>query len=105
VVAYRSSGYHLLAIQAAVRKDRVQEFAMAERRRIDWSRCSFVEANPQILGGAPVLRGTRMPVSAIVDNFDYGLSVAEIMEQFDVAKENIEEVLEYAKNHPIADHG
>jgi len=27
------------------------------------------------------------------------------MEQFDVAKENIEEVLKYAKNHPIADHG
>jgi len=62
-----------------------------------------VEANPQILGGATVLRGTRMPVSAIVDNFDYGLSVSEIMEQFDVSKENFEEVLEYAKNHPIAD--
>jgi hypothetical protein len=28
--------------------------------------------------------GTRMPVSAIVDNFDYGLSVAEICEQFEL---------------------
>jgi len=25
-----------------------------------------------------VLPGTRMPVDAIVDNFDYGVSVAEI---------------------------
>lgn len=74
---------------------------MAERRKIDWSRCSFVETNPQIRGGAPVLRGTRMPVSAIVDNFDYGLSVAEILEQFDVSKENVEAVLDYAENHRI----
>src|SRR4051794_30448367 len=25
--------------------------------------------------GAPVLRGTRMPVNAIVENFEYGVSV------------------------------
>lgn len=57
------------------------------------------------LGGAPVLRDTRMPVSAIVDNFDYGLSVAEIMELFEVSQSDIEAVLEYAKNHCIGDRG
>jgi uncharacterized protein (DUF433 family) len=76
---------------------------MVERRKIDWSQCSFVESDPQRLGGAPVLRDTRMPVSAIVDNFDYGLSVDEIMEQFEVSKSDIEAVLEYAKNHCIGD--
>ncbi|HYW38819.1 MAG TPA: DUF433 domain-containing protein [Terriglobales bacterium] len=30
--------------------------------------------------GAPVLHGTRMPANAIVDNFDYGMSVSEIAE-------------------------
>jgi hypothetical protein len=34
----------------------------------------LVEVNPRVLSGAPVLRGTRMPVQAIVDNFDYGVS-------------------------------
>ena len=42
-----------------------------------------------------------MPVSAIVDNFDYGLSVAEIMEQFEASQEDVEAVLEYAKTHGI----
>jgi uncharacterized protein (DUF433 family) len=42
---------------------------------INWSECSLVEVKPGVHGGAPVLLGTRMPVDAIVDNFDYGLSV------------------------------
>ena len=53
--------------------------------------------------GAPVIRGTRMPANAIVDNFDFGLSVAEIMEQFDASEESIMAVLEYAKTHRTAD--
>jgi uncharacterized protein (DUF433 family) len=75
---------------------------MAAHEKIDWSRCPFVESHPQVQSGATVLRGTRMPVSAIVDNFEDGLSVAEIMEQFEVSRKDIEAVLEYAKNHRIA---
>jgi uncharacterized protein (DUF433 family) len=76
---------------------------MVKQRKIDWSQCSFVESDPERLGGAPVLRGTRMPVSAIVDNFDHGLSVSGIMEQFEVSEDDIVAVLEYAKNHCIVD--
>jgi uncharacterized protein (DUF433 family) len=57
---------------------------MPAEETIDWSLCPLVEVNPRVLSGAPVLCGTRMPVNAIVDNFDYGLSVAEISEQFEV---------------------
>ncbi len=53
--------------------------------QVDWSQCPLVEVKPKVLSGAPVLRGTRMPVSAIVDNFEYGLSVAEIAEQFEIS--------------------
>jgi uncharacterized protein (DUF433 family) len=49
-----------------------------------------------------VLLGTRMPADAIVDNFDYGLSVAEIAEQFEIAPDGIEAILAYAKSHRIA---
>ena len=76
---------------------------MAAQEKVDWSQCPFVEADPQIHSGAPVLRGTRMPVNVIVDNFDYGSSVAEITEQFDVSEDEIVAVLEYAKSHRIAD--
>jgi uncharacterized protein (DUF433 family) len=70
--------------------------------KIDWSNCHLVEVNPRVQSGSPVLRGTRMPVSAILDNFDYGLSVAEISEQFEIPLDRIQAVLAYAQTHRIA---
>jgi uncharacterized protein (DUF433 family) len=75
---------------------------MAARERIDWSECPLVEVKPRVQSGAPVLRGTRMPVSAIVDNFDYGVSVCEIAEQFEVPADRIEAIFTYAESHRIA---
>jgi uncharacterized protein (DUF433 family) len=75
---------------------------MATEEKIDWSECPLVEIKPGVKSGAPVLRGTRMPVSAIVDNFEYGVTVAEIAEQFEVPTDRIEAVLTYAKTHRVA---
>ena len=75
---------------------------MAEEERIDWSECPLVEVNPRVQSGAPVLRGTRMPVNAIVDNFDYGMSVAEISEQFEIPQDSVQAILSYAKGHRLA---
>jgi len=63
--------------------------------RFDWSQCPLVEVKPKVLSGAPVLRGTRVPVSAIVDTFEYGLSVAEIAEQFEITESQIRAILNY----------
>ena len=75
---------------------------MAAEEKIDWSQCPLVEVNPRVQSGAPVLRGTRMPVNAIVDNFDYGASVAEISEQFQVPRDRVQAILAYAKSHRVA---
>ena len=75
---------------------------METNEKIDWSECSLVEVKPGVQGSAPVLQGTRMPADAIVDNFDYGVSVAEIAEQFEVPPDRIEAILAYAKSHRIA---
>lgn len=75
---------------------------MSVAEQIDWSQSSLVEVNPQIQSGAPVLRGTRVPVSAILDNFAYGMSAAEISEQFQVPQDRVEAILAYAKSHRIA---
>jgi uncharacterized protein (DUF433 family) len=75
---------------------------MPTEEQIDWSQCTLVEVNPNVQSGAPVLRGTRMPVSAIVDNFDYGVSVAEISEQFEIPQDRVQAVLTYAKSHRVA---
>ena len=75
---------------------------MATKEKIDWSEYPLVEIKPGVQSGAPVVPGTRMPVNAIVDNFDYGVSVAEIVEQFEVPPDRIEAILTYAKSHRIA---
>ena len=75
---------------------------MAAEENIDWSECPLVEVNPRVQSGAPVLRGTRMPVNAIVDNFEYGVSVAEISEQFELPEDRIQAILSYAKSHRVA---
>ncbi|MFL6464363.1 MAG: DUF433 domain-containing protein, partial [Bryobacteraceae bacterium] len=60
---------------------------------MDWSQCPLVEINPRIHSGAPVLRGTRMPVDAILDNYDYGVSVPEISQLFEVSQDEIRAIL------------
>jgi len=82
--------------------DRVSSVAMPAEQTIDWTQCPLVEANPCMLSGALVLRGTRMPVNAIFDNFDYGVTVAEISVQFEVPEDRIQAILAYAKSHRVA---
>ena len=75
---------------------------MSRQENIDWSECALVETKPDVQSGSPVLRGTRMPVRAIVDNFDYGLTIAEISEQFEVSQESIRAIVTYAQSHRVA---
>jgi len=75
---------------------------MATQEAIDWSECMLVEVKQGVQSGAPVLRGTRMPVKAIVDNFDYGVSVSEIAEQFELPPDRIEAIVAYAKSYRVA---
>jgi uncharacterized protein (DUF433 family) len=70
--------------------------------KTDWSECQFVESKLGVQSGAPVLRGTRMPVDAIIDNFDHGLTAVEIAEQFEVPVKQVEAVIIYAKSHRVA---
>ncbi|HEY6350501.1 MAG TPA: DUF433 domain-containing protein [Candidatus Angelobacter sp.] len=63
---------------------------------LDWSQCSAVESIPGKVSGAWVFRGTRLPVATIFENLQDGMTVDEVMEQFDVSREQINAVLEFA---------
>ena len=63
---------------------------------LDWSQCSAVESVPGRLGGAWVFRDTRMPVSAVFENLEAGASIDDIVEQFDLTREQINAVFEFA---------
>ena len=75
---------------------------MATQDKVDWSECPLVEVRPGVHSGAPVLRGTRMPANAIVDNFDYGVSISEIAEQFELPPDRVEAIVTYAQSHRVA---
>ena len=63
---------------------------------LDWTKCSAVESVPGKVSGAWVFRGTRLPVATIFDNLEDGLTIEEIMEQFDVTREQVTAVLDFA---------
>ena len=63
---------------------------------LDWSKCSAVESVPGRLSGAWVFKGTRMPVSTVFENLQDGATIDEIMEWFDVTREQVVAVLEFA---------
>ncbi|HEY3769871.1 MAG TPA: DUF433 domain-containing protein [Candidatus Angelobacter sp.] len=63
---------------------------------LDWSQCPGVESIPGKVSGAWVFCGTRMPVATVFENLEAGASIAEIMEWFDVTREQIKEVLNFA---------
>ena len=63
---------------------------------LDWSQCPAVESVADRRSGAWVFRGTRMPVATAFENLEVGSSIEEIIEQYDVTREQIQAVLEFA---------
>jgi len=63
---------------------------------LDWSQCPAVESIPGKVSGAWVFRDTRLPVATVIENLE-DLSVEEVMEQFDVTREQITAVLEFVE--------
>jgi uncharacterized protein (DUF433 family) len=51
---------------------------MVSSRPVDWSQCPDVERTPGKCSGAWCVKGTRVPVQAIIDNFEGGCSAEEI---------------------------
>jgi uncharacterized protein (DUF433 family) len=68
----------------------------------DWFGCNLVETKQGVQSGAPVLRGACMPVRAILANFDYGVSIDETAEQFDLPADQIQAIVAYAQSHHIS---
>jgi uncharacterized protein (DUF433 family) len=64
---------------------------------LDWSQCPAVESVPGKMSGAWVFRGTRMPVSAVFENLEDGLTIDDLVGLYDgLTKEQVEAVLDFA---------
>ena len=69
---------------------------------LDWSQCAAVESVPDKLGGAWVFQGTRMPVAAVFENLQDGLSIDQILALYEgLTREQVNAVLYFAA-HSLA---
>lgn len=55
-----------------------------------------ITVDPQIHHGAPVITGTRMPVSILVGSLASGMNLEEVAQEYCVTKEQIEAALAFA---------
>ena len=69
---------------------------------LDWSQCSAVESIPGKVSGAWVFKGTRLPVATVIENLE-DLSIDEVIEQFDVTREQVTAVLDFVAHSLRAD--
>jgi len=57
-----------------------------------------VTIDPETMSGAPVFRGTRVPVAALLDNLAAGLTLDEFLDNFPtVSREQAVQVLDFYK--------
>ena len=67
----------------------------AERTR------TLVQSDPEIMAGAPVFRGTRVPVYLIADMIEQGTPIDEILDGYpSLTREMVEYAGIYATTHP-----
>ena len=55
---------------------------MPTQADLGWAGCAAVERDPKRVSGAWVFQGTRIPVAALFENLEDGVSLAEFVELF-----------------------
>ncbi len=69
---------------------------------MDWSNCSLVESVPGKVSGAPVIKGTRIFADTIPEDYELGMSVEQIQDNYpSLSVETIRELIEYDRLHRL----
>src|SRR5207302_11491980 len=77
--------------------DALSESSSGRVGTLDWSQCPAVESVPGKVSGARVFRNTRMPVAAVFENLEDGVTIDELLELYDgLTREQVQAVLEFA---------
>ena len=72
----------------------------AERYRA--VRDASIRIDPKIMGGTPVIRGTRMTVYSVLGRIEHGETVNDILaDNPDLKRETVEAAIIYARTHPL----
>jgi uncharacterized protein (DUF433 family) len=65
---------------------------------IDSNMSGIIDSNPEIFGGKPIVKGTRIPVELVFELFALEMSFDEIIEDYpSLTEEILKKMLEIAK--------
>jgi hypothetical protein len=79
------------------------DLVMPTQADLGWAGCAAVERDPQRVSGAWVFQGTRIPVAALFENLEDGVSLAEFVELFPgVSEQQARQVLEHVARSTAA---
>lgn len=66
------------------------------------ARDAWIEVDEEIMGGTPVIRGTRVTVYSVLGRVEHGDTVDDILaENPDLARDALEAAITYARAHPL----
>jgi len=86
-------------VVAQVEDDDAWEKPIYVNRKKAFSIVPPIKTDKDVLSGTPVFEGTRVPVAALLDNFEAGVSLDEFLENFPtVRREQAVQVLRYFKS-------
>ena len=69
---------------------------------INWLNCSAVESTPERVSGALVFTGSRVPIAALFENLEDGITIKEFIEIFPGIKlEQARAVLDFAAKNSL----
>jgi uncharacterized protein (DUF433 family) len=72
----------------------------AERYRM--ARDTSIQVDERIMGGTPIIRGTRMTVYSVLGRIEHGDSIDDIVaDNPDLKRDAIEAAITYARTHPL----
>jgi len=59
----------------------------------------IIETNPEILGGKPVIKGTRIPIELIFELISLDYSIKQIIQEYPtLSRETILQIIQIGKN-------
>lgn len=63
-----------------------------------------IEINPDIMGGKPVIKGTRVPVEIIIGGMAGGMTIAGLCKEYRIKEEDVRAALAYAAETLSEEH-
>lgn len=73
----------------------------ARARRYVWAKAEHLESRDDVLGGEPVIKGTRITCRSVLGKVEAGDTIDDLIADYpEIPREAFEAAVTYAKTHP-----